>query len=356
MEESELVKNWLGAHLLKRLGTLDWIKSPELYNFGRPMAEDPPKYRGLTDEEIKRIEAPLAALPADATSLDGFEYLLAKVGEESVSGIAHWFAELGGAEGYAFDQRFNSLIHEFRMMAPMLGRWKIEKMAANGVGAPDYRMTWQHIRMFVDAKRLFGKSWPLKVFRTMIHAIKRYGGFEDATRVMVLANPGVEGRLDSIDAGEFIGSVLDVATGVKILAPVGGVRVIPRTALAERLGVYASYRPLNSEADCAAEIESWKPNPDLFFDKIVEGWRQAEKHVVDHCDVPVVALSGELLAGHPNLADNDAQIRSWLTEYVWPDHHRRALMVLYEDQSYRPEWYVEPRALAETTAAGGSEG
>lgn len=343
----------LGPWLKQRLCDQDWIKSLDLLNFTRRLTDEPDLFWKPDLNDLAHVTKQLAKFDADATSLDAFEHILEAFEQCSLEGINNWFSEIGGEAGYWLDKRIHSAAWEMFAIASVFEWAKVSKLRrSNKTRVPDYFIDMGSLGLVVECKTLFGRPWPLVVLRTVARSLRRLGGVNDTDETMFVVNyrarvQDIEQEIAALSIEETIQRVSSVAHfGIdEPLSP--NIIIKPRSKVARRLGLHASYLDLETDDDFDREFAIWTPSQDAIRREAITAWSQCENWVAPSSIAlrfDTVAIMAEAWPGHPDLSNNQALLREWLTREVWPTSPNRVLMAQFGD-IFKPVWFVSPEAM-----------
>ncbi|MCH7835956.1 MAG: hypothetical protein IH864_03730 [Chloroflexi bacterium] len=354
IEARPRVDSSLGAWLKVRLAEDDWIKSPELVNFTRRLTDDLEPYWKPDQESIDHMARQLAKFSPEATSLDALEHNLEAFDKHSVGGIRNWFKEIGGESGYWLDKRIHSVAWEMLAVATLFEWSGVSKLRrSNKTRVPDYLIDMGTLTLVVECKTIFGRVWPLVVFRTVIRALRRLGGMTETDQTMFLLNPlattkDVEEEIADLSIEDIVSAIGDVVGGSseQVLTP--NLRLVPRTEIARRLRLETSYRAIQNDQDFEHEVATWQPSIDSIKQEAVAAWDQCGRWVATPTTIrlDVATIAGEFWLGHPDFSTHQAVLQQWLTDEIWPIHPGRAIMARFSEIP-KPVWFVSPMALEE---------
>lgn len=354
IEARPRVDSSLGAWLKVRLAEDDWIKSLDLFNFTKPLHEDPEPLWKPEPEILAHIQKQLAKFAPEATSLDALDHWLEAMQRHSVTGIRNWFDEIGGETGYWLDKRIHSVAWEMAAIASMIERSHVSKLRrSNKVGIPDYQIDLGPLILVAEVKAIFGRAWPLVVLRTMMRALIRVGGMTNAQEVMIVAeNPDIptleiERQIADLKVDALIRTINEVAqTGREVMLTPGLVAV-PRPEAARSLKLHASYLRIETADDFDREFAIWTPSLEAIKNESVHAWEQCGEWKgvpSDAMRLDVAAMTAEAWPGHPDLSPIQLLLRRWLEGEIWPTHPDRALVAKFGD-ILKPVWLVSPEAV-----------
>lgn len=346
---SPRISRTVGPALRRRLRSDDWIKSPMLVSFLRPMKppspfENPP---GVHQQALARF----SEFPFGATSLYALESTLDRFEEESVSGTDNWIGELGDHSGYWLDKRLQSWGFEMAAMPRLRARCitKLPKLPATK--SPDYAVSVPGMILVIDAKSIFGPTWPFKIVHIMLETLDEIVGWNCAGMVFVHpAAPNVDTailedevarvRLDTVL--EAIQQVAAASTGT-LLTP--SLAMSPRAPAERLLGLRAfrarlSLRPDENDALFA----SLRTPIATICGAAEDAWEQCSHY--EHPDhgalrLDVAAIASENLPVILDFGRTELALRQWLHSEVWPKHPFRALC-LYLTGQLNPTWLIGP--------------
>lgn len=348
-----LVGRAMGRHLLRRLASGDWIKSPMLTSFLRPM--DLPRLWRPSGDDVRHVISRYRELGPGATTLDAFEEMLGRFDQRAVGGVERWFEELEGPRGYWFDKRAHALTFEFCAATAM--EWgDVEKLERDERRrTPDLVARWRGLTIVADAKVLFGRYWPLKIVQTMLRTLEeRFAVREVGSVIVVPWNKDVrpealEAEVDKLDVDTLVGAVEAVTAGTRRFGVTPSL-VMERATEPDRAHGERAF------ADHLPDDEKWRP----FFDSLStraeairracrEAWGQCEAYDVGEWAVgrrlDVAFVAGEYLLLHEDLAPTQAMVQGWLESEVWPAYPQRSV-VIGSPEILRPVWFVNPALQA----------
>ncbi len=344
------VSRAMGRHLLRRLASGDWIKSPLLTSFLRPMTL--PHLCRPSGDDIRHAVLRLDELGPGATTLDALEQALEDFDRRSVGALRQWFKELRGLTGYWFDKRMQTL--EFEMCAAAATmEWADVTILDRDPPrkTPDFLARTGGLIIVADAKLLLGKYWPIKIVRTMVHALEENFGLTAARGVIVVPSgrqikpESLEEEVANLSVGTLVGAVEAVAGGSPSF-PLTCSLVMERAT--ERDRAYSQ----RAFAGHLPDDKQWRP----FFDSLstkAETIRRACQEAWDQCGaygvgewalgqrLDVAFVAGEYFLLHEDLGPTQALLRAWLQSEVWPAHPRRAV-VMASTEMLKPVWFLNP--------------
>ena len=339
------VKSALGPHLRARLRDEDWIKSPELCSFVRPLTlpEAP-----LTPEQVQHVLAKQNMLSPDATSLDALEHSLTE-DVSIVSGIRNWFRDLRGVTGLELDRRLHALSAEMQAVATLPNFGTVEKLRRVGSGSrPDYLVRMSDTVLVIEVKALLGRAWAMGVVQTLMRALREVGEMVAVYEVIVQARSSAvtTGQIDlavaNVKITELIDAIERVASSGAVEAMGTHLTVAPRSAVARRQGVYSSFRDLVVPDDWLDESRSRGPSMQTVKGKANNAWGQCERYRQEadsNHQIHVAWLVGESWHVNPLLTTCHKDLTEWLSTDVWPNFQHRSLVADFTD-SFLPVWFV----------------
>ena len=340
-----LVNKALGRQLRERLRQDDWIKSPELYSFARPLGT--PLLWKPDDRIQEHIRQQRAALPAAATTLDAFEQVLS-LNISVVDGVEHWFKELGTASGRELDERLHALAAEMSALGTVVDTGKVQKLRRGQSQRPDYIIEMPGYILALESKALMGRAWPVGVAQTLMKALIEIEQMDQASEVMLVlggVNEPTERHrrvVDGIDLRDLIGVIDGVATSGEPRS-IGGMDVLPRSLLARELGLLASFYPIDTLDDWDRDLFLRSPTLLAAQQAAFDGWRQCAGIEIDTASprLDMACIMPECWLGHPEISNKQMELAAWLQSAVWPTRPSRALAVSFRDLLV-PVWFVSP--------------
>jgi len=345
-----LVARAMGRHLLRRLGSDDWIKSPLLTSFLRPMTH-PHLWRPSADQ-VRHVISRSAELGAGATTLDTFEEMLERFDERAVGGVERWFEELEGPRGYWFDKREQALTFEFLAATAM--EWAdVEKLERHERRrTPDLVARWRGLTIVADAKVLFGRYWPLKIVQTMLRTLEEGFGVAEVGGVIVTprtnnARPeALEAEVDKLDVDTLVAAVEAVVAGSARIGLTASL-VMERATVWDRFyGIRAFPAHLPGGGDeWRALFDSLSTGVNAIARACREAWDQCEAYEVQESGrgrrLDVAFVGGEYLLLHQDLARTQVVVQGWLQSEIWPAYPQRSV-VIASPEVLKPIWFVNP--------------
>ena len=344
-----LVARAMGRHLLRRLASDDWIKSPLLTSFLKPMS--PPRLWRPGPSEIPHVRSRHNELGRGATALDALEDTLKDFDRRSVGGVSQWFKGLGHLTGYWFDKRMQTFTFEIYAAGAM--EWAdvaiLERDPARKT--PDFVAQAWGLIIVGDAKLLLGKYWPLKIVTTMLDALEQEFGLKEVSGVIVVPSTkdihpeSLEEEVSNLTVDTLVEATGGVAAGSPSFA-------VTRSLVMERATERDRAYGRRAFAGHLPDDERWRP----FFDSLstrAAAIRKACEEAWDQCEtydagewpserrLDVAFVAGEYFLLHEDLAPTQALVREWLQSEVWPAHPRRSL-VMASQEVLQPVWFVNP--------------
>jgi hypothetical protein len=345
-----LVARAVGRHLLRRLRSDDWIKSPLLTSFLRPMTL--PRLWRPSQDDLRHVISRCDELGAGATTLDVFEEMLERFEERAVGGVERWFEELGKPRGYWFDKREQALSFEFCAATAM--EWAdVEKLErSEGRRTPDLVARWRGLTIVADAKVLFGRYWPLKIVNTMLQTLEgSYGLAEVGDVIVIPCRRDIEPELLEAEVDKL--SVESLVSGVAALAGGAVSFGVTPSLIMERATVWDRFYGIRAfPAHLPGGDEEWR----TLFDSLspgVDGIARACREAWDQCEpydvrergagrrLDVAFVAGEYSLLHQDLAPTQALVQEWLQSEVWPVYPQRSV-VIASPEILRPIWFINP--------------
>ena len=345
------VSRALGRPLLQRLGEDDWIKSPLLTSFLRPMGL--PRLWRPSEEDVRHVLSREREIPPGSTALDALEDLFIRLDKRAVGGVRRWFEELRGLRGYWFDKRVQTLTYEMLSVSVAMD-WaevaRIERDPAHKT--PDLVATAQGLTVVAEAKSLLGKYWPVKIVQTMLRSLEEVFGLETVGQItVILSNMDVQPELLEREVDQL--TVDGLITAVNHVATVGGSLQLTTSLVVERATptdllygqrAFPAHFPDNNE-EWRALFESLSSGIEGIRQACREAWAQCEAHDVQESvsqrRLDVAFVSGEYFLVHDDLSPIQRQVREWLESEVWPAHPRRAVVLVSTDM-LQPVWFINP--------------
>jgi hypothetical protein len=345
-----LVARAMGRHLLRRLASDDWIKSPLLTSFLRPMTL--PQLWRPSGDDIRHVVSRYHELGQSATALDAFEEMLEAFDRRAVGGVEGWFGELGRPRGYWFDKRAQALTFEFCAATAM--EWAdVEKLERDERRrTPDLIARWRGLTIVADAKVLFGRSWPLKIVHTMLRTLQESVGLAEVGGVIVIPSRSdiepelLEAEVDKLTVDTLVGAAAALAGGT------ASFRVTPNLVM-ERATVWDRFYGIRAfPAHLPGGGEEWRAlfnslsaGVDAIARACEKAWDQCEAYDVQESAsmrrLDVAFVAGEYFLLHEDLAPTQALVREWLESEVWPTQPRRSV-VIASTEVLQPVWFVNP--------------
>jgi hypothetical protein len=180
-----LVSRALGALLRRRLASDDWIKSPLLTSFLRPMT--PPRLWRPSEEDVRHVLSREREIPPGATPLDALEDLLSRFEKRAIGDVRRWFRDLRGMRGYWFDKRMQTLEYEMLSVSVPMDWAEVTRVERDPAHkTPDLVATAQGLTVVAEAKALLGKYWPVKIVQTMLRSLEENFGLETVGLIIVV--------------------------------------------------------------------------------------------------------------------------------------------------------------------------
>jgi hypothetical protein len=345
-----LVARTVGRHLLRRLGSDDWIKSPLLTSFLRPV--DLPGLWRPSGDEMRHVLSRRTELGPAATTLDLLEEALKDFETRSVGGVGQWFRELTGLRGYWFDKRMQTL--EFEMYAAVAMEWAdvtiLQRNRARKT--PDFVARAEGLIIVGDAKLLLGKYWPLKIVTTMLRALEEDFGVTPAGSVIVVPRgrdvdpQRLEDEVANLSVGTLAEAVQAVAAGSPSF-PLTRSLVMERATERDRAHgqrAFPAHLPAGGDERRALFDSLWT-RAEAIRKACEEAWDQCEAYGVGERDaerrLDVAFVAGEYFLLHEDLGPTQALVRGWLQSEVWPAHPRRTV-VMASTEMLKPVWLANP--------------
>ena len=343
------VSRALGSLLLRRLAADDWIKSPLLTSFLRPVT--PPRLWKPTEEDMRHVTSRHRELQG-TTTLDGLEDSLRDFDKRAVGGAKRWFRDLAGLRGYWFDKRMQTL--DFEMFAAVAMDWaevaRLERDPARKT--PDLMARAQGLIVVADAKALLGRYWPVKIVQTILRALEENFSQETVGRIIVvLSNMDVQPELLEREVDQL--TVDSLAAAVDVVATIGGSFGLTDNLVVERATptdllygqrAFPGHLPDTNE-EWRALFDSLSSGIEGIRQACLKAWAQCEAYDVQESAserrLDVAFVAGEYFLLHEDLAPTQSQVRDWLQSEVWPAHPRRAV-VLVSTEMLQPVWLINP--------------
>lgn len=344
LENCPTVVLYLGSHIRARLAMPDWIKSPELFTFAKPM--QPLRLWRPTEEEAEHVQRKFQDLDG-LTTLEAFELNLA-LDVRDVVGFEGWFQELGGVTGVHFDRRLHALTSEIEAIGRLIEVGKVEKLRSKNSQRPDYVADVPNFTVRLEAKTILRRAWAVSILQTMLRALVELKALPCANEVMAIAvDPDMPtGQFDDwigrLSVEELVTAVAQASDGIE--AELGPFRVVPRSEVARELGLHATYIPVWSLEDFSRDLKYREPTLEAFKFAAAGAWGQCEGYVVHGAQKPMLDMawiSAEATVGHPDLSPIQAQIREWLENEIWPHYPFRAIGCSFPDL-LGGAWFVNP--------------
>jgi len=351
--ESPRISRTLGPALRRRLRADDWIKSPTLLNFLQPLKapsplENPPDVH-------QGIVAQLSEVPPGATSLYALESTLSGLENEAVSGIEHWFAELGHHEGYWLDKRLQSWGFEMVAMPRLRSQriMKLPKLPASK--SPDYVVRVPGMTLVIDAKLIFGATWPLMIIQTMLTALDEIVGCSEAGGVFVcpldrdVDTSVLENEVATLALDTLLETILEVISTSTDVLLTPNLVMSPRSATERLLGTRAfSARLPSGSGEIDALFASLRTPLETICRAAEAAWQQCAGYV--HANdsglrLDVAAIGSENLGVIGDSGQTQVAIERWLRSEVWPEHPSRGLYVYLKGQLW-PIWLLGPTSAS----------
>lgn len=350
---SRRISRTLGPALRGRLQSDDWIKSPVLVSFLRPMK--PPSPLENPPDVHQGIVAQVSDVPPGATSLYALESVLSDVDKESVSGIEHWFAELGHHEGYWLDKRLQSWSFEIAAM-PRLRSQRIVKLpklpASKG---PDYVVRAPGVTLVMEAKLIFGPTWPLKILQTMLEALDDIAGWDEAGSVFVypvdrdLDTSVLENEVATLAVDTLLHAISEVISRATDVLLTPHLVMSPRSVTERLLRLRAFSARLPSRPDqIDALFDSLRTPVDTIRRAAEAAWEQCAG--CRHPDgtelrLDIALIGSENLPVVVDFGRTELALKEWLGREVWPNQPFRGLC-FYLTGRLHPVWLLGPAAAS----------
>jgi hypothetical protein len=346
---SPRISRTVGPALRRRLRSDDWIKSPMLVSFLRPMK--PPSPLENPPEVHQQVLARFSQFPLGATSLYALESALDQFEKESVSGTENWIGELRDHRGYWLDKRLQSWGFEMAAM-PRLGAQRITKLPKLPASkSPDYVVSVPGMVLVMDAKSIFGATWPFKILHIMLETLDEIVGWNCAG--MVFVHPTVQnvetGILEDEVARVGLDAVLEAiqqvgaASTETLLTP--NLAMSPRAPAERLLGLRAFRARLSLRPDDNSALFASLRTPIATICGAAEdAWEQCGHYThPDHgvLRLDVAAIASENLPVVLDFGQTELALRQWLRSEVWPKHPFRAVC-LYLTGQLNPIWLTGP--------------
>jgi hypothetical protein len=343
------VSRALGSLFLRRLAADDWIKSPLLTSFLRPVT--PPRLWKPTEEDMRHITSRHKELQG-TTTLDGLEHTLRDFDKRAVGGAKWWFRDLAGLRGYWFDKQMQTTSFEMLFMATM--DWaevtRLERDPARKT--PDFVARAPALIIVADAKSLLGKYWPLKIVQTMLRALEEDFGLETVGRIIVvLSNMDVQPELLEHEVDQL--AVDSLVDAVEVVANGGGNFPLTANLVVERATptdlfygqrAFPAHLPDTNE-EWRALFDSLSSGIEGLRQACLKAWAQCEAYDVQESAserrLNVAFVSGEYFLLHEDLAPTQSQLRDWLQSEIWPARPRRAVVLVLREM-LQPVWLINP--------------
>ena len=337
----------------RRLQSDDWIKCPMLASFLQPMKAFSPL---LNPPEVHQgILAQLRAMPPGATSLYGLESALRALDSESVCGIEHWFDELGNHEGYQLDKRLQSWSFEVVAM-PRLASQRVVKLPKLPASkSPDYVVRVPGMTLVLEAKLIFGKTWPFKILQTMLDTLHRFAGWGDADSVFIhptrkgVHTSVLEGEVASLSVETLLEATEKVATASTEIPLTPNLTMSPRTAIEGELGLRAFSARLPAALDERGALFASLRTPLATICRHAEdAWKQCAHYrdPTGSVQLDVAVIGSENLPVLMNGGRTEAALTEWLRSEVWPKHPLRALCLQFAGR-LQPVWLLGPAVASQ---------
>jgi hypothetical protein len=349
---SSWISRTLGPALRRRLQSDDWIKSPLLVSFLRPMRAPSPLQN--PPHVHQGILATLTRTPPGATALYALESVLTAIENESVSGIEHWFHELGNHEGYSLDKRLHSWTFELAAM-PRLESQRIVKLPKLPASrSPDYVVRAPRMTMVMEAKLIFGPTWPLKIVHIMLETLDEIVGWQNAGMVFVhptgknVTTSTLENEVAALTLDALLQAIEEVVGNSAEVLLSANLTMSLRTTIERELGIRALPVHLPSKPqDIDAVLASLKTPTDTICHAAEDAWQQCahyEESDDDQLRLDVALVGSENLPAVRDFGQVKFALRQWLLSEVWPQHPSRALC-LYLTGRLWPVWLLDPAAV-----------
>lgn len=345
-----LVARAVGGLLLRRLKADDWIKSPLLTSFLRPMTL--PHLWRPSPSEIRHVLCRDSEMGRGATSLDALEETLKDFDRRSVGGVGQWFKELAGLRGYWFDKRMQTLA--FEMYAAVAMEWadvtKLERRAVRKT--PDFVARARGLIIVADAKLLLGKYWPLKIVHTMLRTLEESFGLAEVGGVIVIPcrrdiEPELlDAEVEKLTVDSLVSAVAALAGGTASFRVTPNL-VMERATVWDRfygIRAFAAHLPGGGE-EWRALFDSLSAGVDAIARASEEAWGQCDAYVLQESGserrLDVAFLAAEYMLLHQDLAATQRLVWAWLESRVWPVRPQRSV-VLASTEMLNPVWFVNP--------------
>jgi hypothetical protein len=357
-----LVARAVGRHLLRRLAADDWIKSPLLTSFLRPMGL--PRLWRPSPGDVRHVLSRESELGQRATGLDAFEDALRGFEERAVGGVGQWFKELARLRGYWFDKRMQTL--EFEVYAAVAIEWAEVAILERDPGrkTPDFVARAPGLIIVGDAKLLLGKHWPVKIVGTMLRALEASFGLKEVRDVIVVPSTGdidpesLEVEVDELTVDALVAAVRAVARGSGRFPVTGSLAMEPATERDRFYGQRAFPAHFPGREEWGPLFDSLSTRFGTIRKHCHEAWEQCEAYdmgeSVGESRLDVAFVAGEYFLLHEDLGPTQALVRGWLGSEVWPGHPERAV-VMASTEMLKPVWFVN-RALRTAQARGPARG
>jgi len=351
MRSRPFVSRALGSLLLRRLASDDWIKSPLLTSFLRPVT--PPRLWRPNEEDMRHVISKQRELQPGATALDALEDLLSRFDKRAVGGAKRWFEDLAGLRGYWFDKRMQTLSLEMLSVAGAMDWAEVTRLERDPARkTPDLIARAQGLIVVADAKALLGRYWPVKIVQTMLRALQENFGQETVGRIIVvLSNMDVQPELLEREVDQL--TVDSLAAAVEVVATIGGSFGLTDNLVVERATptdllygqrAFPAHLPDTNE-EWRALFDSLSSGIEGIRQACLKAWAQCEAYDVQESAserrLDVAFVAGEYFLLHEDLAPTQSQVRDWLQSEVWPAHPRRAV-VLVSTEMLQPVWLINP--------------